>query len=155
MANTNQSSRWPNSIDCSNQCHKLTNSEPPHWLIFGFHFFELDIVPYTHHYHHHPTATTTMCINMCNMYFWQNYFQHVITQLKTHPELDPNAPNGLGDAPIHAIVKKAHSKAERAEKVATLYNLLVYSNANVDATASYGMTALHMAANVGNLTQRP
>ena len=90
------------------------------------------------------------------MYFWQNYFQHVITLLKQHPELDPNAPNGLGDAPIHAIVKKkAHSKAERAEKMATLYNLLVYSNADVDATATYGMTALHMAANVCNLMQRP
>ena len=73
----------------------------------------------------------------------------MITLLEKHPDLDPNAPNGLGDAPIHTIVKKkAHSKAERADKMTTLFNLLVYSNADVNATAAYGMTALHMAANV-------
>ena len=99
-----------------------------------------------------PPPTTNTTTSTTTASFVYSYFQHMITLLKTHPDLDPNAPSGLGDAPIHAIVKKkAHSKAERADKMTTLFNLLVYSNADVNATAAYGMTALHMAANVCNL----
>jgi len=68
--------------------------------------------------------------------------------------MDPDGRNDMFDAPIHAIMKKkVHSKTERADKMTTLYNLLVYSNADVDATAAYGMTALHMAANVIHSTK--
>ena len=73
----------------------------------------------------------------------------MMSLLMKHPDVDPNGRNEMFDAPIHAIVKKkAHSEAERADKMATLFNLLVYSNADVNAAAAYGMTALHMAANV-------
>jgi len=75
----------------------------------------------------------------------------MISLLRKHPDMNPDARNGIFDAPIHAIMKKkAYSKAERADKMTTLFNLLVYSNADVNATAAYGMTALHMAANVRN-----
>ena len=69
--------------------------------------------------------------------------------LKKHPELDPNVRNPIYDAPIHAMVKRrAFDDEQKAQKQDLLFNFIAYSNADINAKAAGGMTALHLAAKV-------
>ena len=65
--------------------------------------------------------------------------------------MNANAVNAIGDAPIHAIVKrKSKRKADRKEKVELLLALLTNSDADVNLQSANGMTALHLTAEVNN-----
>jgi len=51
-------------------------------------------------------------------------------------------------APIHSIVEK-----KRKDRADLMVALLTYSDADVDLKRADGMTALHMAAQVGGLCE--
>jgi len=67
--------------------------------------------------------------------------QHVLKLLRS--EVDPDAADEKGDAPLHAYVKRTDK-----HKFECLMALLVHSKCDLDKPDEEGMTPLHLAAQV-------